>query len=386
LIKKILDNRLSWVYRRAAFKIKLWEVNKMGELKVVKGQVFDQIGVQDVVVAEMNERALQLKIEDVNDKVMEKEVHDLRMVFVKTRTSVVKHGEMKRAAAVKYSKDVIAEQKRIIDLLAVGESHLDAEENKVKEAREAIKREKERLEELRIQGRRDRLAGLGIGFNGQVWQFAGTAIPDLIVRVQTDEQFEETLSELQNIVSAEQVRVAAELQAKKEEEDRLAQQKADQEAEAKRLEEAARKIAEQEEALRAERDRSLREQEEWEAARASEAKALADAKQKAIDDEARAVEIEKARQEAALKAIRDLEEKQKREEEAAKAKIEKDRIAAERKAARQPDKVKILQVAQILDAIQTPEVKSEDGKAVALWVMTEIQQLIKEINEKVEEL
>lgn len=358
----------------------------MGELKVVKGQVFDQIGVQDVVVAEMNERALQLKIEDVNDKVMEKEVHDLRMVFVKTRTSVVKHGEMKRAAAVKYSKDVIAEQKRIIDLLAVGESHLDAEENKVKEAREAVKREKERLEELRIQGRRDRLAGLGIGFNGQVWQFAGTAIPDLIVRVQTDEQFEETLSELQNIVSAEQVRVAAELQAKKEEEDRLAQQKADQEAEAKRLEEAARKIAEQEEALRAERDRSLREQEEWEAARASEAKALADAKQKAIDDEARAVEIEKARQEAALKAIRDLEEKQKREEEAAKAKIEKDRIAAERKAARQPDKVKILQVAQILDAIQTPEVKSEDGKAVALWVMTEIQQLIKEINEKVEEL
>jgi hypothetical protein len=149
-------------------------------------------------------------------------------------------------------------------------------------------------------------------------------------------------------------------------------------------------------------------------------------KQKVIDDAKRAEELEKTRKEATAKArneslleigyqypfddlgdmsdngwidlfnvhkkawdekkhaewMAEQEEKAKREAEEKAAKELAAKIKEEKKAARAPDKTKILLIADTLDAIQTPDVKTDEGKAVALAIMMDIQALIKSIRER----
>jgi len=96
--------------------------------------------------------------------------------------------------------------------------------------------------------------------------------------------------------------------------------------------------------------------------------------------------LEKAKKEAADKAVKEAEEKRIKAEKEAADKAEKERIAAEKKAAKAPDKVKILLVADALDAIKTPDVKTEEGKAFVIAMMMSIEKLTKEIRTKAEVL
>lgn len=347
----------------------------MGELEIVQGKLFDQIGVHDLVIQEMNAKALTLKINGVEDKKGKQEVHELRMLYVTTRNNVVRHGKAKRESAVKYQKDVIAEEKRVLEMLAKGESHLVAEEQAVDDALEAIKKEQARVEELHIQTRRDRLAALGVGFNGQMWSFQNVNLPEAMLKVSSDEQFEALFSKFQDAFNAEQMRIEAEREKQKEESDRLARLAADQETERLRLEVIQKEQDEKARLLSEESDRLAN----------TEAARLRDA-QKIIQDKLRAQELEKVRQDAAEKARLETEAKIKRE---ADEKIKKEwlsNIAAEKKAARRPDKEKLLGFADYLEAMIPPTMKTTEAQTILSEVMDGLSITVKKLRDKLEAL
>ncbi len=392
----------------------------MGEMEVVAGQLFDQIGIQDLAIQEMNMKALTLKINGIEDRKGYEIVHGQRMFYVKMRTSVEKHGKKQREAAVKYQKDVIAEEKRVVAMLAIGENHLIAEEKAVDDALEVIRLEKVRQQEEIIQGRRNRLAALGVCFNGQMWSYGTLSLPEPMLKVSSDEQFEGFYNKFLEAVEAEKRRLEAERIAREEEAKRVAEVAAKQKAEEERLEALAKELAQKEiarvaaeaaeqrrketqerieaaerekelEALRAERDRTRREQEEWERIKKAELDAIeaakqkaikdeADRKQKILDDERRALELENARKEAAEKArLQAIADAQKAEAD----RIEKERlakIAADKKEARRPDKERLLAFAKT--EYFYPDMKTEEGRTIIYVFKTGMDLLVNELKGK----
>lgn len=158
----------------------------------------------------------------------------------------------------------------------------------------------------------------------------------------SDEDYQKTLNgaklQLQAKVEAE----------RKAEEERIAKEKAE---------------AEERERIRLENERLKAEAEEREKLLAQE-RAKAEAERKAIEEQARK---QKAEADAKLKAEREAKEKleaeiRAKQEAEAKAKQESER--AERKAKAAPDKVKLTDFANMLDALTMPDVKSEDGKKI----------------------
>ena len=325
-------------------------------LEVIQGKVFDVIGVADAVIAQMAEKYLPLKIDGIDDKEGYKRVHDARMVVKSTRVKVEKKGKEIREDAVKYQKAVIAEEKRIVGLMEPIEAHLSAEEKAVDDAMEAITQEASRKETERIQARIDRLEfDYGMGLFGQNYKLPfeapGMEVPLALLKVCTDEQFEQFCVKIQEARTKENLRLFEIEKAAYDEHERLAKVAAEQEAERQRLEAVAQAQAD--------------EKAEWERIKKAEADAVEAAKQKVIDDEKHAVELEKARQEASLKAIKDLEEKTKREAAEKAAREERERIATEKKEARRPDKQRLFDFARMLELdFAFPDMKTEEGAVI----------------------
>jgi len=374
----------------------------MNNLEVIQGKVFDVIGAADAVIAQMAEKYLPLKINGIDDKSGYKAVHEARMIVKSTRVKVEKHGKDMREDAVKYQKAVIAEEKRIIGLMEPVETHLAAEEKAVDDAAEAIKQAAALKEAARIQARIDRLeSDYGMGLFGQNYKLPfeapGLEVPLALLKVCTDEQFEQFCGKIQAAKTKENLRLVEIEKAAAAESERLARVAAEQDAERQRLETVAQEQANEERKARMrekleadERERKEAEiraaqkkiddeKAEWERIKKAESDAIEAAKQKAIDDEKHAVELEKARQEAALKAIKDLEEKAKRE---AREKAEKEclaKIAAEKKEARRPDKEKIVNFADAIGSCSRPEMKTQEGAGIMLEIGKLIDNLKREI-------
>jgi len=91
--------------------------------------------------------------------------------------------------------------------------------------------------------------------------------------------------------------------------------------------------------------------------------------------EKRKKEIKEAEDRAAAKAIQD----------------EKDRIAKEekdkkRKAARLPDKERLLNLGILMLQVPFPEMKTEEGQSALEWFGPELMKLVKELKKKAEAL
>ena len=346
-----------------------------GKFLVVQGKLFDLIGVNDATINEMNEKALQLKIKGIDDKKGYEEVRVALSLHVKLRTSVVAFAEKDRKAAIQYQKDNIKEEKRIVALAAIGEDYLRAEKKVIDDAEEAIKQEKERQAELRVQVRRDQLAALGVGFNGQMWSYGALNLPEAMMKVASDEQFELFFTKFQDAFNAEQIRIEAERERQKEENDRLVKIAAEQEAERQRLEIVAQE--------QADKERQVRLQEKLEADERERKETEIRVAQKKIDDEKaeweriknkevmelwKTRQAETARIEAEAKIKRELDDKAEKERLA--------RVAAEKKAARRPDKEKLRAYLVNVFGVESPEMKTAEGKAA--W--EEIDKGLEELN------
>lgn len=327
-----------------------------------------KFSLTDAAIAQMGKEYLALKIKDLKDVKGYAAVHKARMDVRTRRVETTKVGKELREDALAFQRLVLAEEKRILALLAPIEDHLTTEEKRVDDEKERIKREAEEKEKARIQARVERLEALGMGLVAGQYRLPYEQtyfIPAICTRTDSDEDFEIKLECVHNLINAEEKRQADLEAERKAESERQKKVAAEQEAERQRLE----KIA---------------------------------AKQKAEDDRIKKAEaelkhreaIEKAKKEAAEQARKDAEEKaaweEQRKEALRLAKIAEEREAAERakrqeeeaaeEARRQeelrPEKEKLLAWADALQMTGGPTgIKSKKCQqivAVALKAIVEI--------------
>jgi hypothetical protein len=368
---------------------------KMVENEVVAGieseKALQKFDVVEAGLAVLKEKYMAIKVSNVNDKDGAAMAHKARMDVVARRTDTVKDGEKMRKSAVEWQKTVLKRVNGVVDKCKEIENHLQEQEDIVENEKARIKAEAEAKEAARIQARRDMLAAMGVGFNGQMWAFQqgsgqGLVLPDAMLRSYNDDEFKAFAGRVQEAVDAENARSKAEEEANQAEAERVAKIAAEQEAERVRLAEIERKQKEEADALSflAEQIRKRDEQ-----ARLDEEKRLQDienARLLVIERAQRAEELEKARKEAAEKAIRDAEEKRLKDE---ADKALRDRLAAaaaEKKAARVPDKTKLLIFADSFDGLEGPDMRTEEGRIIVAEFEAELSRITKTLRDKAESL
>lgn len=297
---------------------------------------------QKAMIAVLADKYMGLTISGLDDRKGFDAVHAARMTVKNTRVAVEKRRKELKADALAYGQAVDAAARELTGLLTPIESHLEAEEQAVVDAREKIKREAEERRRQIAQDRYDKLIACGVM----------PSLPE--VAALTDEQFAVALADAEKIKAE---REAAE----------LARQKAEAEAAEKRRAEEAKLAAE-----RAELE-AMRKQQEADAARLkAESDRLAaeeQAKQRAIElEKAKAEAAEKARietekrlaEEAAMKVAADELRRLREKEEADAAEAARLKAEAER-----PQREKILAVAEAVEALEFPAGPgSDDVKAV----------------------
>ncbi|OQA54720.1 MAG: hypothetical protein BWY42_01641 [Candidatus Omnitrophica bacterium ADurb.Bin277] len=335
------------------------------EKEFLNGEIA-KFNLADAAIAELSSRYMGLTISDGYEV-----VHKAKMEVKSRRIDVEKKRKELKEDALRYGQAIDAEAKRLTALLSPIEDHLETEEKVYLDQKAAEKAEKERIAAEKYQARIDRLCSFGATFNGTMFNAYGNVISGKAIEAATDESFEEFIGKIAVAKEADDLRRAEEERVRLEEEARIQQIKAEQEAERARLAEEAERLRLEQEAIEKEKKRL----EDEEKARR---KAIADAEAERLRQE----ELERAKKEAAEKAVKEAREKAEKERAAEALRQEKARLAAERKAARAPDKVKLLKLADDLDAFQVPDVKTDDGKAIALWVVTELTALVAELREK----
>ncbi|MFH2073750.1 MAG: hypothetical protein ABIJ57_00190, partial [Pseudomonadota bacterium] len=344
-------------------------------------------------LVELESRYMIMKVAGVDDTEGCAMVHKARIDIKGRRVAIVKDGEEMRKDAVAWQKKVLARVNGIVSRCEGMENHLQEQEDIVENEKDRIKAEAEAKEAARIQVRIDTICAFGASFNGQMYVACGLQIPAAIVKVCTDEQFDQFIAQIQEKKDAEDASIKAEESARAAESERLAKVSADQETERQRLEEIARKQTEdaariqaEQEAIEKEKKRLVGAEERQRLAEVARLKAIEDEKVRVQQEKIRAAELETARKEAAEKALKDAQEKADRE---AAEKIEKERLAksaAEKKAARQPDKVKILLYADAVMVIDGPDIKSPEAKGIMVEFFHSLAVAIKTLRDKTEAL
>jgi DNA repair exonuclease SbcCD ATPase subunit len=356
-----------------------------------------KFNVTDAAIAKMSADYMGLTINGLDDKEGFNVVHKARMDVKNRRIEVTKIGKELREDAIKYQKTVIAEEKRIVGLLAPIEDHLAGEENKIEAEKARIKAEAEAKESARIQARVDRICSFGAIFNGQTYKAYQQEIPVSAVKILSDVDFEIFIGKIERAKEAEEEAIAKIKAEQEAESERLKKIREEQEAEAKRLaeisrqqaEEAARIKAEQEEAvrkLREEQEAIEREKKRMADEEAARLKAAEDEKRRVEEEKQRAVELEKAKVAAAERAKKEAEEKAKRE---AEEKAETERLAkieAERQEALRPDKEKLMAFADLVESLTSPKMNDTTAQTIVDNAKTKLTRMADSIRKEARSL
>ena len=312
--------------------------------------------VTTAAIEEMRNRYMDLTIDGIDDKEGFELVHDARMTVKGHRVAVEKKRKELKADALAWGKKVDKEAKRIFALLEPIETHLHTEESRITEEKQRIKEEEQRLEQERIQARIDELTKFDCN------------VPFFELAAMTDEEYGHTLSGAITKWEAEQAALAEEQRL---EEERKEKERLDREAEEARLaeerakqEQIAKEQAEKEAAILAEQERIELMAEEYQ-------KEL-DAKRKAFEDEKR---LEAAKKEAAEKALKEQAEAEIREQEE-KARYE----------AMAPDKEKIFGYAVALEAVDMPDVDTDEAEGLLIACYEKLSDLTKWLKKEAQSL
>lgn len=338
-----------------------------------------EYNITDAAIEKLKSDYMAISVKDVNDKEGYDLAHTARMDIKSRRVDVEKKRKKLKEDALEYGRAVDKEAKRITSLLEPIETYLESQEKIVDDEKARIKAEAEAKEAARIQARIDRLFALGCSFNGQNYILpfapAGYSCPQAIVKTCNDEQFETICGEYQKLVDVEKARIESEKAAKIEEEKRLDKIKEEQAAEAKRLadiqaaqDNQAAEIKAAQDAIEAEKKRIA----DVEAARLkaiADAQALENAKKEAAD---------KARIETEARIKREADEKEKREV--------REKANAEKKAARAPDKVKLIALADAIDKVPFPELKTKEAAMYARNFNGQLAAALKYLRDEAEAL
>lgn len=328
-------------------------------------------------IARMRE-FLKLKIIDSNDKKGFEAVSKARKEVKAKRVDVENLRKGLVEDSVKWQKTVNTTAKTIKDKLEAIEHPLQKMEDDFQLALVHKKQEEARQAREKIEKRALVITSLDARFNGSEYTLGSISLGQLALERMTDEEFQTKVeafeSEYQIILEARQEKERLE----KIEADRIEEQRKEQELaalELKRqqdeLEEARRKLEEEKNAHEAEIKRIQDEKN-------AEAKRISDEKFAKEQEEKRLKELELAKEEARKDALIQAEKKAKEE---AKAKIESDRIAADKEAkrlAKRPDIQKYKEmVNQIAAIVNAQEFSTQEGKAAKEEFKAGINQLVK---------
>lgn len=291
--------------------------------------------VADEAIEQMRREYLQLEVRDAKDSDGYKAVRAARIAVKNKRVAIEKKRKELKADALEYGRMVDGEAKRLTSLLEPVESHLIEHEDFYKTENDRIKREAEEKRQARLKHVVSKFAAVG------------ATITTYEVDELTNEQLEAKYAEAEQAFAEKQAKEEAE-RKEREERERI-------EAEQRRSEE---------ERLAAERAELERQRQEAEAERAK-----IEAEKRRIEEEEaerqRKIEAERREKEAAERAVREAEEKRQREEAEAKAKAEAEAAEKARLEALRPDHEKLLAVADLVAAIEVPEVSSDEAADVA---------------------
>jgi DNA repair exonuclease SbcCD ATPase subunit len=324
-------------------------------------------------IAELSAAYMPLAITDVNNTEQFEAVHKARMVMVKLRTGLDKERKKLNEDAKKRIDKVNGDAKKLFELMAPIESHLDAEENKVKEEKKriAIEEEEKRqamiTERCRMISECDAMVPLD-----KVSAMSSGEFGVLILKLRADKAARDEKAAAD---AAEQARIA---EVNRIEAEKLAAERAELKRQRKEQEATAA------EAKRIEDDRIATENARLEKIRLDqlEEQRKIDAEKKRIADadaaRQREVELENAKREAAEKAVRDAEEKRQREAAQAKAKADADEAERKRQEQLRPDREKLLAVEALVDAIKVPDV-SPAAEQMAIRVRMALQTCSQQI-------
>ena len=224
----------------------------------------------------------------------------------------------------------------------------------------------ERLEHERLQNLREtRLAALK--------EADPDHIPTGDVAAFFDDQFEKILGDVRDLRKLRIERQQREEQERIERERKDAEERERIRQENERLKaEAAAREAE----MQAERERVAKERAEADAKAAAERRAIEEQARKEREEaetKAKAEAAARAKAEAEVRELREANERREREAKEAAEKAEADRLAAEKKATRAPDKAKLRGFAASVRAMVVPETATEDGKRVASEIAAKVQ-------------
>lgn len=268
-----------------------------------------------------------LTIDGIEDKAGLKRVYDARQEVKRIRVALGKEAKSMKESALEWQRKVIAAEKEILAEITPLEEHLQAEENRIEEEKAAIKRKAEEEKQAKLQERITRLAKYN--FEAEPAQIA----------VISDQTFDGLEAHAKKMYEADQAEKERERIAQEEEKARIA-------AERKELEELRAKQAEAQRVIDEQNARIKAEQDAKEAALAAEKQRILDEENARIAAQKREQEIakarEEAREEARIKAVKEAEEAERHR--VAQEKAAKDE--ADRQAALQPDKVKLLILAK----------------------------------------
>ena len=328
---------------------------------------------QNNITAQVIERLktdyLGLKINGLEDKAGFKKVEDARKECKALRNLAANICKKGREDAIKIQKDWIAKEKEVVSDISQVEDYLEGQSNEIKELEKQILFEA--AQKAKLPARIEKLASIDI------------SVEDAELLKMSDEQFntvfnqfyEQKLAEKAEALKQEQQRIAAEaaekerlrqIEVEKENQRLKAEQaKKDAEIEAERAEVRKREAA-QEELRRIEQEKSDK---------------LLEQQRKEADKKLKAEREAREKIEAELKAKQDAEAKIKADHEAA----EKLRIAAEKKAAKAPDKEKLTKWVADMQIGLTPNLGGEAHK-LACDIHVKLEGFKKWANEQIEKL
>lgn len=334
-----------------------------------------KFNILDQAIAGWSEKYMPLKIDGIKDKEGYEAVRSARLFVKAERIKIEKIADFLKADALKLTKAINTEEKRIIGLMSPIESHLQTEEDAYEAEKKRAKEEKERQEQLRFNQRNVALLSNGCAFNGDTYSIGEHSIMQSDIRFISEEAFEGFFEK----VKAEHQK---ELDAKAEQE-RLQREEAEQLAEERKELEKMR--AEQEK----QRAEIQRQQDEIEAEKRRHEQEKRDHENKIQQAELqkqRDAELKKAQEESAKRAKAELLEKQRIE---AERKAETERKAKAREArleALKPVKQKLTDFANSIQAIEVPVLNDVEADAILLAAKGLLEKVVNYINEKKESL
>lgn len=273
----------------------------------------------DGAIQEIATNASMLRITDIESKEQFDRVHDMRMKLVKMRTQGIDKIEAEvKAPHLAFTKAVGEEANKRREQLKAIEKDLQSEEDKVNAHKEAIRAEKARKAQEKLQERINQMSVVG-------------GCTDIVILwALSDDEFQTEFIKAEKLYDEKK-------RSEEIEQARIAEEKAKQETEAKRLREQAEEIARQQEAMRKQQDDLDRQKAEVEKAQKEELEKKQAEAQKIIDEE-------NARQKAEFDRI----EKERQEKEAQEL--------AEKK---KPDREKLIAYVEAMQSIPKPEVSEE---------------------------